>query len=550
MRRAILAAALIGAVAFPAASTSADGPKRDAGFTLLQINDTYKIEGLEAGRVGGLGRVRTLRRELEAEGREVLIVHAGDLLFPSVMSKYLDAEPMIATLNLLDGSEGRDERLFVGFGNHEFDKRDFGLLRSRLEQSRFAWLGANLRMRVDGIERGIPAAGRWPNVDALKVVEVGGVKVGLFGITMPGDPRPWVDYGGFAERVEAARESVAALRALGAEWIVAVTHEEMTDDVRLAELVPGIDWICGGHEHVRLERESGGVLITKADADAKSIVRIDVERRDGELVASHRFVDADVSIDQDPEILREVARWLVRLRDRAKEVTGRDLLEVVATTEHALEGIEPSIRGRETALGDFLTDVLRDAAAADVALVNGGAIRVNDDIPAGGDLRVYELEGIFYFSNRPVVIQLTGAELLELLRISVSEASQAHGRFWQVSGLRFSYRAQDVDGVETTAVDAADVAVLDASGEARPLDLERTYRVVTLDYEWENGCRDGYPLFSAGCGGTSPPAVEFLDTPWRELTEAAIARLPNRRITSRIEGRIQRIAVDAAGDIP
>jgi len=209
-----------------------------------------------------------------------------------------------------------------------------------------------------------------------------------------------------------------------------------------------------------------------------------------------------------------------------------------------------STRGRETALGNFLTDILRDAAAADVALVNGGAIRVNDDVPAGGDLRIYELEGIFYFANRPVVLELTGAELLDLLRISVSEASQAHGRFWQVSGLRFAYRAQHVDGVETTAVDPADVEILDAAGASRSLDLERRYRVVTLDYEWENGCRDGYPLFSAGCGGTSPPAVEILETPWRELTEAAIAHLPGRRITIRIEGRIERIAVDAAGDTP
>ena len=46
---------------------------REVRFTILQINDLYKIEGLLGGTVGGLARVRTLRKSLEAEGRPVLV---------------------------------------------------------------------------------------------------------------------------------------------------------------------------------------------------------------------------------------------------------------------------------------------------------------------------------------------------------------------------------------------------------------------------------------------------------------------------------------------
>src|SRR6185436_20964892 len=80
------------------------GPtKTDKHLTILQINDVYRIEGIEGGRKGGLSRVRALRKQLEARGSPVLVLHAGDLLFPSVMSKFLDARPMIEVLNLLDG---------------------------------------------------------------------------------------------------------------------------------------------------------------------------------------------------------------------------------------------------------------------------------------------------------------------------------------------------------------------------------------------------------------------------------------------------------------
>ena len=545
-QRLLLAAALAAGALAPC-DAGAGAPAR--GFTLLQINDTYKIEGLEAGAVGGLARVRELRRRIEAEGRPVVVVHGGDLLFPSVMSKYLEGEAMIAVLNLLDGSPSRDERLFATFGNHEFDAPDFAVLRRRLEESRFTWLASDLRFRPPGARTAVPFAGFLPNVEAARLIEVGGVRLGLFGLTLEGDPRPWIDYGRFDRRVAAARDAVAALRALGAEFVVAVTHQEMRDDVRLAELVPGIDWIAGGHEHVALERRAGATWITKADADAKTIVRVDVDGAPGGFDARHRFVAASGELGPDAELQGEVARWLVRLAERVVERTGRRLLDAVATTEHALEGVEPAIRGRETALGNFLTDVLGERLDADVALINGGAVRVNDDVPAGGALRVYELEGIFYYDNRPVAIELDGAQLLALLKISVSEASSAHGRFFQVSGLRFRYRVRRDGDDERAELDPDDVAVRErTSGAWEPLALDRRYVVATLDYEWKNGCRDGYPLFSEGCGGSSPPRLERPELSWRGITEEAIARLPGRRIVATLEGRIERIEVSAPGD--
>lgn len=247
-------------------------------------------------------------------------------------------------------------------------------------------------------------------------------------------------------------------------------------------------------------------------------------------------------------MLGRIARWLVRLERTVEERTGLRLLDVVATTEHALEGVEPSIRGRETALGNFLTDVLRERLETDIAFINGGAIRVNDDVPAGGDLRVYELEGIFYYDNRPVAFEVTGAQLLDLLRKSVSETALGHGRFLQVSGLRFRYFTRITEAGEVIRLEAADVEIRDeASGAFAPLDPERTYTAASLDYLWKYGFRDGYPLFAEGAGGASPPRLDRPDLSWRGITEEAIGALPGRRIRTGIEGRIERIVEELEG---
>lgn len=526
----------------PAATSPAPAALPAAtGFTILQINDTYKIEGLRAGAEGGMSRVRTLRRELESEGRPVLVLHAGDFLFPSVMSKYLQGVPMIDALNLLDGAKAFDERFFVTPGNHEFDHPEPRVLFDRIAQSQFAWISSNIAVAESAGAPLAPMSGRFPNVKDHVVLELGGIRVGLFGLTLNDQRRPWVDYG---YELETRRATLARvlddLEREGAEFVVGLTHQEVEQDEWLArEFGSRIDWIVGGHEHVALTRRIGRTTITKADADAKSAYRIDVRRTGGEIRGEGALLELGAKVAVDPDMVREVATSLATLARTVEEKTGRRLLDVVATTEHLLEGTEPAIRGRETALGDLLCDILRQRLGTDLAMVNGGAIRVNDDVPAGGNLRVYELEGIFYYDDKPVVFELTGRELLGLLEKSVSQATLGHGRFLQVAGLRFRYHVA-ADG--STRVEAADVAVRPA-GEAgfAPLDLDRRYRAAMLDYTWRNGYRDGYPLFSEGDGGSSPVLLERPEISWRQLTEEALAALPGQRITTDVDGRIERL---------
>jgi len=547
----LLAAALLlagvacagGAARPPAPPAAPPAASPAVRFTILQINDVYKIEGLLGGTVGGLARVRTLRRELEAEGRPVLVLHGGDLLFPSVMSKYLRGNPMIRTLNLLDGDPaGFDPSLVVVFGNHEFDDRDPGLLLGRVAQSDFAWVSSNTRYRTVATASGQPFSARVGNAHDVLVKEIGGVRVGIFGLTTDAQPRDYVGYEYEpTARNAAVSRAIDRLRASGATAVVALTHQDLEEDERLAREFPAVALVVGGHEHFFLDRKVGNTWITKADADAKTAVVHDVRiSADGRFEDSFRKVALGADVEKDPAVEKEVQASLVELAVAVRAQTGRDLEEVIGTTENLLEGVEPAVRGRETALGNFLTDVLRDRMATDVAFVNGGAIRINDDIPPG-PIRNYDFEGIFYFDNKIVSFEITGAELLELLRISVSKVHAGHGRFLQVSGIRFRYRVGGTEDEPVYSVDAADVQVAPRGSTAyRALEPDRRYSVASLDYVWENGYRDGYPLFSKGRGATSPRRLDSGPLPWRATTEAAIRALPGRRVTSKIEGRIVR----------
>jgi len=516
-------------------------PPGEARFTILQINDVYKIEGLEGGRFGGLARVRTLRRELEAEGRPVLVLHAGDIFFPSVMSKYLRARPMVETLNLLDGDRAaRDPRLIAVFGNHEFDEKDPGLVLGRVAQSDFAWVSSNVRYRSDKDAVGEPFSARLTNVQETLVLELAGVRVGIFGLTTDAQPRDYVSYAyDLPERRAAVRAALERLWRERAGVMVALTHQDLEEDVRLASEFPEIALVVGGHEHFSIQRKVGRTWVTKADADAKSAVVHDVRVRGKAVEATPRKVILGPETPGDPQVEAEVEAWMAELSKAIKTQTGRDPLAVVGTTENLLEGVEPAVRGRETALGNFLADVLRDRMKTDLALVNGGAIRINDNIPPG-PIQGYDLEGIFTFDNAVVSFELSAAQLLEALRTSVAKVHAGHGRFLQVSGIRFRYHVSGAPENPAYRIDPADVSVRPRGAEGFvPLDLTRRYTIASLDYLWENGCRDGYAVFSKGCGGESPRRLDSGPRlGWRAVTEEALAALPGRRVTAKIEGRI------------
>lgn len=481
-------------------------------FRVLQMNDVYKIEGLEGGNSGGLARVRTLRKHLESDGTPVLLLHAGDLIYPSVMSKYLAGKPMIDVLNLLDGDAAKqDSRMIVTFGNHEFDNKDPRVLLDRLDESQFEWVASNTKWCNPACDQ------RFPKTSDVVVQDLNGTKVAVIGLLYPIKK----SYMQSSDVLQAAADAVQVARQQGAKVVIAVTHEDMADDMNLAKNILGIDLVVGGHDHLFMQNLVGDTWITKADADAKSVIVYDVvyDAKQGVKTAPMRVV-VDKTIAKDATVDARVQYWLNEL---SAKLGGN---ETIGQTKNLLEGVEPAVRGYETALGNLLTDAARKQMNTDIALLNGGSIRINDNIPPG-PITKYDMEGIFYYTNTLVAFPLTGQQLLDMLRNSVSRADAGDGRFLQVSGISYKYAKQG-DGF---TVDPVDVRV-----GGQPLDLAKTYSVASIDYLYLHGTEDGYMLFA---DATRPPKLNSdRDADFRKTVEAYIRDAGT--VDVEVEGRIVR----------
>ena len=439
----LVALALAGCAAPDTARTPPAAPA--VRITLLQINDAYVLEPVDGGRRGGMARLATLVRRARAANPNTIFAHAGDAISPSPMSTVLRGEQMIAVLNAV----GLD---VATFGNHEFD---FGpeILRRRMRESRFVWLSANVVDRATAAPFGAATRER--------VVTLGGLRVGLFGLTTP--ETATTSAGGpsveFLEPIEAGRAVATALRRTGAHLVVGVTHQHMRADRALAAAAD-VDVLLGGHEHEPLVAEEGKALITKAGSDVRYLVQVDLWlRADGALVErSWAFHEVSARVPEDPEVAAVVRRYGDRL--------DRELDTVIGRTAAPLEARRGPLRTAETNLGNFIADAMRARLDADVAVVNGGGVRTDRILPVG-PLTKRDIHALLPFANAVMKLAVSGARLRETLEQGLAGLERGGGGYLHVSGLRVTYDprrpiGQRVLGVEVngTALDPAQIYTL------------------------------------------------------------------------------------------
>jgi len=211
-------------------------------FEVLAVNDIYRVLGVDGEQSGSLARLHTLRRQMCTGDEDVLLLHAGDFLFPSVMSRAFNGEHMVGAMNLLDDRPGEfDTRMFVVPGNHEFDKNGkegFQIVVDRLDQSEFIWLSSNLGLinnsvldPVANLDNSNGKEFTREKLQTQSIVKIHGVKVGLFGLTIDvntaeqnGNSRDDAYANINDNYIEVAREMVAALRKQDVDVVLAITH--------------------------------------------------------------------------------------------------------------------------------------------------------------------------------------------------------------------------------------------------------------------------------------------------------------------------------------
>lgn len=463
-RRQILLATVFAAAPLP--GWAATPPLR---LTFLHVNDVYEIAPVRGQ--GGFGELATLLQEARAANPHTITTFGGDTLSPSVMSGLTKGSQMIDLFNAI----GVD---YAVWGNHEFD---YGpeLAAQRAGESKFPWLGTNVLGR-DGkpFGGGVATATR----------KIGDYTIGFLGVLTPetttlSNPGPDI---GFPDTIETAAEAVEALKAQGANILVALTHLNIAQDRELAKSVNGLHLLLGGHDHDPIMFYENNVLIFKAGYDSHylGVVELEISTReteDGPVIAvlPSWEVRPTAGVEPDAAIQTKIDSYGKALDDALGVVIGKTAIE--------LDSQRGRVRTRETTMGNLIADGLRwGTPGAQITITNGGGIRGDRLIAAGTELTRKDILAELPFGNVAVLVEMIGADVRAALENGVSMVEDVGGRFPQVSGLAFAWDPSKPAGGRIVSVTVG----------GKPLDDAVPYRVATNDFMAGGG--DGYAAMTRG----------------------------------------------------
>lgn len=415
------------------------------------------LTGLPSPRLG-LARTASLIAARRAEAPACLLLDNGDFLQGSPMGdmaaraprgRRAAPHPAIAAMNAL----GYDA---AALGNHDFN---YGLkgLRQALSRARFPLLAANLRMHHG------PA--RWTLI-TRRITDQHGlaheVTIGVIGFLPP----QTVDWdqdltGAIAcdDIVETARTALPAMRAEGAQIIVALAHSgigalepspRMEHAATALAALPGVDVVIAGHTHevfpgphIRPGPGVDPVAGTLAGKPAVmpgfggshlGVIDLDLTLAAGAGAAPAlrvtgfkvRCEAVDPALPPSPEVTRPLMRAHRATRRHLGSRIGRSA--VTLSSHLTLLGQDAGLRLICQAQRWHVRHALEGTRWQDLPILSAAAPfraggRAGPDhfthIPPGA-LNLRHVSALYAFPNRIAAILMTGADVAEWLERSVS----------------------------------------------------------------------------------------------------------------------------------
>jgi len=431
-------------------------------IVVLSINDFHGSLAPDGKNVGVVKLVDALLTEKAKNPEGTIIVSAGDNYQGSAMSNLMYGEPVTAAFREM-GLE------LSAVGNHEFD---WGVDRINkwAEDGGFDFVCTNI------YDKRTNQPVDW--AEPFVIIEKDGVKVGFIGLATPETAYKTlkanvVNYE-FRDPVEVLTEWVPKVKDAGADIIIALTHLGSFQDKEgnitgeAADLcaVDGVDAVISAHTHMSVSGLVNGKPLVQAYKQGRTFAKVTFV-----FDENNKLVSAEPSLDHlynRADTLKDDANMLAiyqKYEDELNPVLGKVLGKTTVDLDHdRYDG--PSL------LGEWSCEVMKDKAGVQIAMTNGGGLRV--PVPAG-EITAGKLYEVMPFDNTLYTMKLSGADV----KANIEHGIMNEDIGWiQISGVRVTYNSGAEAGNRITSM------VLE---DGTPVEMDNYYTVVTNDFMFTGG---------------------------------------------------------------
>ena len=428
-------------------------------FTYLNYTEAAE----KYGKVGGLAHLASLVKQIRAERGDgnSLLLDGGDTWQGSATALWTRGKDMLGATNLL----GVDAMT----GHWEFTYTDKEVL-DNIKHFKGEFLAQNVLVKEEALFDGFPAYDS-DNGYAFKpytIREVGGVKVAVIGQAFPytpiANPARFIPNWTFGIHDQSMQRMVDKARNHDkADLVVVLSHNGMDVDLKMAEVVSGIDVILGGHTHdgvpapTVIKNRSGQTLVTNAGSNGKFLGVLDLEVKHG-TVSGFRYrllpIFANL-LPADPEMAAYV--------EKARQPYLGKLNEGLATAGELLYR-----RGNFNGTFDqIICDAQRAVGDAQISLSPG--FRWGTTVLPGGNItmeHVMDQTGITY--PETYVREMNGAQIKAILEdvcdnlFNKDPYLQQGGDMVRVGGMDYACDPTETIGKRISAMTLDDGSTVEA----------------------------------------------------------------------------------------
>ncbi len=405
---------------------------------LIHLTDTYFIQEIKVGdklELPGFARIGTLIDKVKKNvgNSKTLVLHSGDFLFPSYMSKFFDGKQMVEILNAC----GFD---YITLGNHDFDG-GLAILKKRLKEANFKIILTNLQTPKNFPVKS-PSHVLWPKSKPV---------LALVGIAGASTQRAATENG--FSKLDVTDSLKKKIKFLKQNYpyvinLVVLSHMSNYEDEKLVKWLSvnwhGFSYIFGGHDHnnvVSSKSKASNSILIKSQSNGR-VVRLypilqtsrDNRRKIKRLVNNlkNNLITIDSKdfeqIPESPKIIKKINKWESRLRKIAPEKP-----EIVKKFPAGIsfDATELSLRKGTTNFGNFIADCLCEGTKSDIAMINSGHFR--GDRTLANVIQTSDLRRIFVMDDpRSIIkVKLSPKECRLLLLHGYKEPGK--GRILQIS---------------------------------------------------------------------------------------------------------------------
>ena len=425
---------------------------------IIAVNDTHsQIDPASDGK-GGVARRRAIYDKVRAENPNSVLIHAGDAVQGTLYYSLYKGNVEFALMDTL----GYD---IIILGNHEFDN-NMEELAAQYREVDAVKLSANYDVSAT------PLHGLF---QPYWIKAVGDKRVAFFGINV--NPEGLIAETNCKGLRYIFAPDVADATAKYLKEVQKVDYAIMVSHIGYDSYEPSepndtliigrshyIDMVISSHSHSTIRPGSGEDRIPNADGklipigqngkSGKLVATYDLDLETGEIVYNHIPVDA--SWDEAASRYKAMNEWIDGFRIGVDSIMNNP----VGTSARFMKN---SSAAAQNWVSDATMDIIKELSGIkniDCAIMNKGGIRV--DMPQG-TVTEGVLGSMFPFDNRFVVLEMTGTELIESIKLMCGRGGDAVSK-----EIRATYNDKG--------------ELIKATLKGKKINPNKLYTVATIDY--------------------------------------------------------------------